>query len=79
MLGSINIIDNVKNTQNEVYEAMIKSKKILIWGTGNIAKEIIKNNINGEVLGFIETIKSKDFFLGKKYITVQISFLIMII
>ncbi len=45
---------------------MIKSKKILIWGTGNIAKEIIKNNINGEVLGFIETIKSKDFFLGKK-------------
>lgn len=26
--------------------------KVLIWGTGNTAREIIKNGVNGEVIGF---------------------------
>lgn len=34
--------------------------KILIWGTGNFAKEILDNGINGEIIGFVETSKSKD-------------------
>lgn len=41
-------------------------KKILIWGTGSIAGKVIKNGLNGDVTGFIETKKTKDFFRGKK-------------
>lgn len=29
--------------------------KVLIWGTGNTAREIIKNGVNGEVIGFIRS------------------------
>lgn len=40
--------------------------KILIWGTGVIARQIVDNGLNGEVTGFIETKKTKDFFDGKR-------------
>lgn len=40
-------------------------KKILIWGTGDLAKKFIENTYNGETLGFIETNKSKESFINK--------------
>lgn len=40
-------------------------KKLLIWGTGNIAKRFIENGCNGDVIGFIETNKSVDSFMDK--------------
>lgn len=29
--------------------------RVLIWGTGNIAKEVLDNGIQGEIIGFIES------------------------
>ena len=40
-------------------------KKLLIWGTGNFAIRFIDNKYNGEIIGFIETNKSKSLFMGK--------------
>lgn len=40
--------------------------KILIWGAGKIAKRVIENGCDGEIIGFIETYKTKDNFLGKR-------------
>ena len=40
-------------------------KKLLIWGTGNLAKQFIENKYNGDIIGFIETKKSLDFFMNK--------------
>lgn len=40
-------------------------KKILIWGTGKLAKRFIKNDFNGEIIGFIETKKLADFYMDK--------------
>lgn len=40
-------------------------KKILIWGIGISAKRLIENGINGEIIGFIETNKSIDSYMGK--------------
>lgn len=37
---------------------------ILIWGTGIVAEKFIKNGINGNVLGFIQTNKSASEFKG---------------
>ena len=34
--------------------------KLLVWGTGNFAREILDNGIEGEIIGFIETNKSKN-------------------
>lgn len=39
--------------------------KLLIWGTGNLAKKFIDNGYNGEILGFIETNKRQSIFEGK--------------
>ena len=39
--------------------------KILIWGTGNIANKILKNGLNAEIMGFIETYKVKESFQDK--------------
>ena len=39
--------------------------KILIWGTGNIANIILKNGLNAEIMGFIETYKVKESFQDK--------------
>lgn len=40
-------------------------QKLLIWGTGNLAKRFIENEYHGELIGFIETHKSKDTYMGK--------------
>ncbi|MCI8774382.1 MAG: DUF268 domain-containing protein [Lachnospiraceae bacterium] len=39
--------------------------KLLIWGTGNLAKRFIDNQYNGEIIGFIETNKSVDTYMDK--------------
>jgi predicted SAM-dependent methyltransferase len=39
--------------------------KLLIWGTGKLAKRFIDNNYKGEIVGFIETNKSAKEYMGK--------------
>lgn len=36
--------------------------KILIWGTGAMARQVLHNGINGEIIGFLETNKSVDYY-----------------
>ncbi len=38
--------------------------KIWIWGTGQIASEILDNGVSGKVSGFIETNKTKENLRG---------------
>ena len=40
-------------------------KKVLIWGTGKCAKRLIENGCNGEIIGFIETNRTKESYMGK--------------
>lgn len=40
--------------------------RLLIWGTGNFAKKFINNEYSGEIIGFIETNKSRDTFMDKR-------------
>lgn len=40
-------------------------KKLLIWGTGKCAKRLIENGCNGEIIGFMETNKSINSYMGK--------------
>ena len=40
-------------------------RKILVWGTGKIAKRFIDNQFNAEIIGFIETNKSKATYCGR--------------
>lgn len=39
--------------------------KLLIWGTGNLAKKIIENGVAGDIIGFIETNKIKNEWEGR--------------
>lgn len=41
-------------------------KKVLIWGTGQFAKQVLQNGINAEIVGFIETKKTTEEFYDKK-------------
>ena len=41
-------------------------QKVLIWGTGGIANELLNNGVSAEILGYIETSKKKDWFCGKR-------------
>lgn len=41
-------------------------RKVYIWGTGIIANNILENDLPVEVLGYIETHKTKDWFRGKR-------------
>lgn len=41
-----------------------KIYQLLIWGTGKISAEIEKNGLNGIVIGYIETYKSRDSYCG---------------
>lgn len=41
-------------------------KKVLIWGTGVIAKQVLNNGINAEIVGYIETKKTDNEFNGCK-------------
>lgn len=38
----------------------------MIWGIGMIAKQVMENGINAEIVGFVETKKSIEEFNGKK-------------
>lgn len=38
--------------------------KILIWGTGYYANKLLEDGINGEIVGFIETNRSKEEYRG---------------
>lgn len=38
--------------------------KFFIWGTGNIAEEVWNNGVVGEMMGFVETQKSKKQYMG---------------
>jgi hypothetical protein len=40
-------------------------KRLLIWGTGKVAEAFIKNIVNGEIIGFIDSKKDKDYFKQK--------------
>ena len=40
-------------------------KKLLIWGTGKLAKQFLSNGYCGEIIGFIETNKRVDMFANK--------------
>lgn len=40
--------------------------KILIWGAGNFAQEILNNGIEAEIIGFVETEKTKEEYQGHK-------------
>lgn len=44
-------------------------EKVYVWGTGNIAKNVVKNGIIGEVAGYVETFPSGKQFGGKKVIS----------
>lgn len=46
-------------------------KRILIWGTGRIAEQVFDNLIGCEILGFIETEKTKDFHKEKRVYSIQ--------
>lgn len=39
--------------------------RLLIWGTGNYARRFIENKYSGEIIGFIETNKSSNTYMGK--------------
>lgn len=41
-------------------------KKLLVWGTGFVAGQMIANGLGGEIMGFVETEKSKEEFRGKR-------------
>ena len=38
--------------------------KLLILGTGDIAKRMLENGLNGELIGFVETKKGTEMFRG---------------
>lgn len=39
--------------------------KLLIWGTGELAKRFIENRYKGEIIGFVETNKSVDTYMDR--------------
>ena len=43
---------------------MESKKKVLIWGTGVRATELLQNGINAAILGFIDYVKRSDYFFG---------------
>lgn len=45
--------------------------KILIWGTGKIAKRMLENGINGEIIGFIVTHKTVDMYQDKRVYSIN--------
>jgi len=38
--------------------------KLLIWGTGKVAETVLDNGINGEIIGFLESKKTKENYAG---------------
>ncbi len=40
-------------------------KKLLVWGIGKLTQQFMENGYHGEIVGFIQTKKSENFFMGK--------------
>lgn len=40
-------------------------KKLMIWGTGNLAEVFVRNKYHGDIIGFIETNKTRDTYMGR--------------
>lgn len=40
--------------------------KVLLWGTGKISAQCEENGINAEIIGYVETQKTKERYRGKK-------------
>ncbi len=45
--------------------------KVLIWGIGTIAKRVIANGLNAEIIGFIQSDQNTEMHDGKKVFTVN--------
>lgn len=45
--------------------------KLLVWGTGAISDQVIKNGLNGNIIGFIETNKRAETYCNKKVFSVE--------
>lgn len=45
---------------------MSELAKVLLWGTGSVCEEILNNGINCEIMGFIESRKSKEKYREKE-------------
>lgn len=41
-------------------------KKVLIWGIGQMATKLIEKKLNAEIIGFIQTKKNEELFMGYK-------------
>lgn len=41
-----------------------RENTILIWGTAVIAEEVLNHGLNGTIIGFVETIRTKETFQG---------------
>lgn len=54
-----------KQYKDEFAVRIIKMNKILVWGTGDLAVPFLENQTEEEIIGFVETEKSKDQFMGK--------------
>lgn len=44
---------------------MLVMERILVWGTGKLAKNFISSQNNAQIIGFIETDKSAETYMGK--------------
>lgn len=55
------------------------SKKILIWGTGEIENQIDEKEINGEIIGYIQSKKIKLCIKKNAYLELMKYQMIMII
>jgi len=42
------------------------NKKILIWGTGQLAWQTVKNLDEKDIIGYVDTYKKKEIYVGKK-------------
>lgn len=52
------------NKENRLYFGGEIMKRVLVWGTGKIAKEMIQLGINAEIIGMVETNKRNSEFMG---------------
>lgn len=47
-------------------------KRVLIWGTGQVAKRVLQNGINAEIVGFVETKRSVTQFCDKNVYEIDV-------
>ena len=54
-------------------------KKVLIWGTGKVAKELLEYGLNAEIIGMIESYKKAKNVMDILFMTEAVFRKIMII